>query len=56
MGACEVLPLHKKRKGVGKVLAILNGGGGGTESFGVVLTWVLPVLTILEGAQKVSTL
>ena len=51
-GASEVLPLQKKKWG---------GGGGSSHPFGVVLTRVLEVLTILEvgrggGAQKVSTL
>ena len=35
-GACEVLPLHKG--GTEKVSAMLKGGGGGTNSFGVVFT------------------
>ena len=43
--ANEGLTLQKKR-GAGKVLAILKGG---TTIFGVVLTWELAVLTILEG-------
>ena len=54
--ASEVIP--PKKWGAGKALAILKVGGGGTKCFGVVLTLVLEVLTILEGggAQKVSTL
>ena len=32
--ACEVLPLRKG--GAEEVLAMLKGGGGGTNSFGVV--------------------
>ena len=35
-------------EGAGQVLASLEGGGG-TESFGVVLTQVLEVLTIRKG-------
>ena len=38
-GQCEVLPLQKK-------------GGGGTTKFGLVLTRVLEVLTVLEGDTK----
>ena len=29
-----------------------GGGGGGTKRFGVVLKWVLEVITILEGVHK----
>ena len=44
--------------GTEKLSAMLKGGGGGTQSFEVVLTWELKVLVILkgEGAQKLSTL
>ena len=47
--ASEVLPLQKKGRGAGKVFAILNWGH---NKFGVVLTQVLEVLTILEGDHK----
>ena len=39
----------------GRVVPLQNGGWGGIKwgtSFGVVLTWVLQVLTILEGGHK----
>ena len=42
-GASEVLPPRKRRR------AILKGA---TTSFGLVSTWVLNVLTILEGKHK----
>ena len=43
-------------KGEGESLSHPEGGGGGTTCFGVVLTWMLGALTILEGggAQEVS--
>ena len=52
-GVGVILPLQKG--GTGKVLAILKGG---TTSFGVVLTWVLVVLSITGGGHKsyVSTI
>ena len=37
--------------GGGGILAILKRGGG-TTSFGVVLTWVIKVLTILEDGGR----
>ena len=51
-GASEVLPLQK---GGGMDIFLSHAeGGGGTNSFGVVLTWEFVVLAILKGARKVS--
>ena len=54
-GASEVYP---NKKGVEKVLALLNGGGGGgTKCFEVVLTQELEALAILkEGANSFQPL
>ena len=56
-GVSEILPLQKKG-GAGFFFSCAEWGGGGTNSFEVVLTWELEILAIVigGGAQKVSTL
>ena len=45
--------LQNGEVGTGKVLTLLKGKGGrDTTSFGVVLTWVLEVLSIREGGYN----
>ena len=52
-GQVKFYPYKKRGGGAGTVLAILKGGGG-TRSFGVVLTRVLEILTIMEGGEAVK--